>query len=364
MNQGKECPGCAAVEQSVDTIFVMLGRGCNLQCKYCLQHDVVNDHLSAEVSPDVVDFIVNHGAASNFPVRVQFYGGEPLVYWPVITSMVSELKARKANVIFSTITNGKLLDDEKVKFINENFSSISISWDGRNVLRTRGYDVFVDRRDQLFALKNVCVSGVLSAYNSPLDFMTDFEALNAEYYEVNGRPMMMNIDELLDVNLQNEDLKNFDFAKLQQQVFDVCREYLLYATAGTQLSVPRLNWVQSKVNNLKAGLNVGRPQKARCNNGYGVVNVDLAGNIYRCHNTGDVVGRVVDDPVVVHEAVVKADPTQRHNERCSRCPVQFMCQNGCPIVGDEARADFYCRQVNAINAPIVDMVLKFNDILR
>ncbi len=46
------------LSRNISTIFIMLGHECNLQCKYCLQHDVVNIAMERQVNPMLYNFII------------------------------------------------------------------------------------------------------------------------------------------------------------------------------------------------------------------------------------------------------------------------------------------------------------------
>ena len=46
------------LSRNISTIFIMLGHECNLQCKYCLQHDVVNVAMERQVNPMLYNFII------------------------------------------------------------------------------------------------------------------------------------------------------------------------------------------------------------------------------------------------------------------------------------------------------------------
>ena len=63
-----------------------------------------------------------------------FYGGEPLLTFPLIEKIVSFLKARdrkhKKTATFSITTNGYLLTDEIIRFLSENSFHIVLSYDG------------------------------------------------------------------------------------------------------------------------------------------------------------------------------------------------------------------------------------------
>ena len=45
------------LQTNISTIFIMLGHECNMNCKYCLQHDVVNVALGKDINPDIYNFI-------------------------------------------------------------------------------------------------------------------------------------------------------------------------------------------------------------------------------------------------------------------------------------------------------------------
>ena len=40
------------LNNNINTIFIILGHSCNLQCKYCLQHDVVNIQLETKINDE------------------------------------------------------------------------------------------------------------------------------------------------------------------------------------------------------------------------------------------------------------------------------------------------------------------------
>jgi len=109
----------------------MLGHSCNLNCKYCLQHDVVNVALGETINPNIYYFISDIARNQNQRLGLQFYGGEPLVYFDKIKEFIDGLKQNNVpnNVYFSIITNGKLINEEKIEYLNDNFSNVTISWE-------------------------------------------------------------------------------------------------------------------------------------------------------------------------------------------------------------------------------------------
>lgn len=93
--------------------FVILTTtGCNARCFYCFEQGAKISNMTENTAHDVADFIAKKGANK---IRIQWFGGEPLVNMKVIDIISSDLAAK--NIIFSSkmVTNGYLLDDEVIK---------------------------------------------------------------------------------------------------------------------------------------------------------------------------------------------------------------------------------------------------------
>lgn len=349
------------LSRNISTIFIMLGHECNLQCKYCLQHDVVNVAMERQVNPMLYNFIIETAKSQNSMLHVQFYGGEPLVFWDKVKEIVLKIEemGKPDNLYFTMITNGKLFDEEKVKFVNEHFNGVCISWDGRNSIKTRGYNVFEDNKENIFSLNWFSVSGVMSSYNYIKDYLEDCEKLNKDYVEnYNGHTISFNVDDLLDVNLENIDLKSFDYDKVYTQIHELCDEYLNFFQGKSEISVVKKAYIEQKINQVRFALRTNniKPTRDRCGNGYEVLNVDLQGNLYKCHNTDDKVGTIMDSSFNVMKNVCDMDKVKENSSICDKCPVQILCKNGCPLVGTKAREEFYCTMINVMNYPILELI--------
>ena len=346
----------------IDTVFVVLGRGCNLSCRYCLQHDLV-DALPAEVDPSVPAFI-RRLAVDQGRLRVQLYGGEPLVYMDAVRELVDRLADVRDKLTWTMITNGRLLDDAAVAWCNAHLDGVAVSWDGPASVHTRGYDVVAQRRAQLLSLRGLTLTGVVSALAYPLDVLDAVEEFSADYRRRWGTPVGVNLDELLSTTTEHPELADMDFEKVRNQVLTICGQFMDLVLRDVSMPMARYAWISRKVRHLRFGVRQGVGTQARCGNGYTTLNVDLAGNLYACHNAPLRVGVVTDPWADVYTRVVTADPTPRHAAgACGKCDVRWMCQNGCPRVSAEDRARFYCAQVRAMAEPVVDTVLALGDAL-
>ena len=111
---------------------------CNLNCSYCFasQGKYQGDRalMSFEVGKRAFDFLIeNSGSRRN--LEVDFFGGEPLMNWDVVKQLVeyarSVEKQHNKNFRFTLTTNGILIDDEVIDFLNKEMSNVVLSLDGR-----------------------------------------------------------------------------------------------------------------------------------------------------------------------------------------------------------------------------------------
>lgn len=122
----------------IKALCLHVAHDCNLMCEYCFaskgSYKVAKSLMPAQVAFKAVDFVVNNsGTREN--VEIDFFGGEPLLNFDVVKETVEYAKKVEErsgkNIHFTITTNGMLLDDEKIKYINDNMDNVVISIDGR-----------------------------------------------------------------------------------------------------------------------------------------------------------------------------------------------------------------------------------------
>ena len=205
----------------------MMGNECNLNCRYCLQHPLVHHPISHDINPEIYDFIEQVCKENiEIPVDVRFWGGEPLVFYPIIKEVIKELESRDLPVKFSLMTNGKLLTEEIVDYVIEHNINISFSWDGPNVLNTRGYDVVKEKKDLLFKLPNLYISAVMSSKAYPKEILDAFTELDNEYYALKGRHVGINIDDIFNTGDLPEDLLDIDYERVSKEITEMAYHWL------------------------------------------------------------------------------------------------------------------------------------------
>jgi len=117
-------------------LVLMLAGGCNMACSYCFEKDVpITRHsnlMSRETASKVLDWFFNYQEGDK--AHLQLYGGEPLLNWPVLEFVLEKAErwSRDHQVTLTKylITNGTLLNPERVRYLVSHGVSIQVSADG------------------------------------------------------------------------------------------------------------------------------------------------------------------------------------------------------------------------------------------
>ena len=194
-----------AMKAPIKAMCLHVSHDCNLRCKYCFAQtgDFGGDRMlmKPETGKKAMDFLIKH-SANRENLEVDFFGGEPLMAWDTVVETVkyarSIEKQHGKNFRFTITTNGMLLDDEKIDYINREMSNCVLSLDGRKEVNDNirptpngkgSYDIIVPKYQKLVAgrgTKDYYVRGTFTKYN--LDFANDvlhisdlgFEQLSVE----------------------------------------------------------------------------------------------------------------------------------------------------------------------------------------
>ena len=173
---------------------------CNLSCNYCFasqgnfkgQRELMNE----EVGKRALDFLIeNSGNRKN--IELDFFGGEPLMNFDLVKKLVAYgrkiEKEHNKHFRFTITTNGVLLSDDKIDFINENMDNVVLSLDGRKdindcmrpTVNGKGsYDIIVPKFKKLVEKrgdKDYYIRGTFT--NNNLDFSEDLKTFYEEGFE-------------------------------------------------------------------------------------------------------------------------------------------------------------------------------------
>jgi uncharacterized protein len=174
----------------VKALCLHVAHTCNLNCEYCFasqgNYKGKRALMSYEVGKQALDFLINHsGTRRN--LEVDFFGGEPLMNLDVCKQLVkyarSIEKEHNKNFRFTLTTNGVLIDDDVIKFANEQMDNVVLSLDGRKCVHDRlrkdikgngSYDLIVPKFQKLVSNRTkgtYYVRGTFTHFNT--DFTND-----------------------------------------------------------------------------------------------------------------------------------------------------------------------------------------------
>lgn len=113
---------------------------CNFSCSYCYQKKA-KKYISVSTIEKAVDFFLPYLTEGCY---ISFYGGEPLLAFDQIRHAVNYIqqknKGPKKQIQYSLTTNGSLINENILKFLNKHKFSILLSFDGltQDISRKRG----------------------------------------------------------------------------------------------------------------------------------------------------------------------------------------------------------------------------------
>ena len=117
----------------VKALCLHIAHDCNLACKYCFaeegEYHGRRELMSFEVGKKALDFLVKN-SGNRVNLEVDFFGGEPLMNWEVVKQLVeygrSLEKPYNKKFRFTLTTNGVLLNDEIMEYLNKEMSNVVI----------------------------------------------------------------------------------------------------------------------------------------------------------------------------------------------------------------------------------------------
>lgn len=320
----------------IKAMCLHVAHDCNLRCKYCFADKgaYVGERalMSLETGKKAIDFLLNQ-SGSRRNLELDFFGGEPLMNFDVVKELVrygrEAEKPLNKNIRFTITTNGVLLDEAKIDFINKEMSNVILSVDGRKEVNDEmrqtingqgSYDVimdnylrFVEKREGLYYVR-----GTFTAKN--LDFAEDVKHLvDLGFKNVSVEPVVT--DPSLDYALHDSD------AETIKEEYDRLTElFLEYEKQGKEFSFFHFNL------DLNQGPCVYK-RVAGCGAGTEYVAVSPEGDVYPCHqfvgNEEFKLGNV-SDSVFENKLFDRFNRAHIYNkEACQECWAKFYCSGGC-----------------------------------
>ena len=326
--------------KDVKTFHLLLGPECNMHCRHCSQTPMkVCSFLTKEPTEDVKNVIgkfiqlAKHEAADSndssdyAPLyRLFFWGGEALLHWNMIKKLVIEY-TKKFDILsdnafrFVITSNGLLLNDEMVDFMNQYKVHFNFSYDAPHPFAVRGFvsDEICERVKRI-KYQSVLASG--SAYNC--DPLLIEKCLRAKFPKAVSR-ILNNIEVMHTWNFPDDiDAYNLD------EIRYIVRKLVIGAKIGDSFCQHYIsNFMFLVLNPDKNFLRTshGLPACIMCHKFFAMT---LDGQVPICHNSNEIIGSFKDSMDVLKERAIDYW-RKRVDKQCETCKYLDMCGGGCAL---------------------------------
>ena len=321
----------------IKALCLHVAHDCNIRCAYCFasQGDFKGDRslMPYEVGKKALDLLVaNSGNRRN--LEVDFFGGEPLMNFDVVKQLVAYGRSlepiHNKNFRFTLTTNGVLLNDENMAYINENMSNVVLSIDGRREVNDKmrytisgggTYDIIVDKFKKLVEKregKSYYVRGTFTSNN--LDFSKDVIHLaDLGFKSTSVEPVVAKPTDAYAITEEHLDVLKTEYERLAE-------EMVVRHNAGNDFS-----FFHFAIDMSQGPCVVKR--LSGCGAGSEYLAVTPEGDIYPCHQfvgddhfkMGNVMAGVLDFGLTNQFKNAHV----YNKEKCRSCWAKFYCSGGC-----------------------------------
>ncbi|GMQ57865.1 thioether cross-link-forming SCIFF peptide maturase [Vallitalea sediminicola] len=321
----------------VKALCLHIAHDCNLCCKYCFagegEYNGDRSLMSSEIGKKSIDFLLeNSGSRRN--LEVDFFGGEPLMNFEVVKEIVKYARSKEKdynkNFRFTITTNGILLDDDIMEFVNENMYNVVLSIDGRKEVNDRmrsskngkgSYDIIMPKFKKMAKSRNeenYYVRGTFTHYN--LDFSQDvLHFADQGFKQISIEPVVAPA--------------NMPYALREEDIPYLCEQYDILAKEMIKRKKEdrAFNFFHFMIDLSQGPCVIKR--LSGCGSGTEYLAVTPWGDLYPCHQ---FVGMDEFKLGTVDEGITNLERRKEFKEcsvyskeKCQNCWAKFYCSGGC-----------------------------------
>ncbi len=367
------------------SISLMVTQCCNLDCIYCYGNQGTYGEneikfMSFETAIRAIDWFLKTRKESKLKenkLGFNFFGGEPLLAFPIIKKVVSYIieKSKQNDFVplFSITTNGTLFNKEIVEFFNDNNFSMVVSIDGppeihnRNRPLKNGGDSYSTIREGL---------EIIQRYKN----LKDKTTLRATYIPGNGN--------LKDVITH---LKGIGFRKVQVEFvsweknrdipysswYKIIEKDMEPIFLEMEKSFKRSEWPEKFIPDVfKSYLNILYKRELKeyfCGVGHTFVEISTKGDIYPCQrfvgNKEWKIGNINNGFLKIKKLKDLSRLNVNISPICNTCWLRYICGGGCSynnwfINGKVDHPDpLHCAYMNVLFDNLIPLYARYKDFI-
>jgi six-cys-in-45 modification radical SAM protein len=332
---------------NVKAICLNVAHTCNLSCEYCFakggKYHGPDAIMTTETAKKAIDFLISN-SGNHYNLDVDFFGGEPLMNWNVVKETVEYARSLEEkynkHFNFTLTTNGMLLDDDKIDYLNKNMKNVVLSLDGRREThdefrKTIGgngsfdtvvpnFQNFVNKRGD----KEYYIRGTYTANN--LDFTNDVKTyLDLGFKRTSLEPVVGNSES--EYALKDNDLETLykEYEKLADMMIEAIDnndEFIFYHYMIDLENGP-----------------CAHKRISGCGSGTEYMAITPTGDLYPCHQfvgnddfiLGDLENGIIRNDII--DTFKKCNCYSK--EECKSCWANMYCSGGCAANNYNANGD-------------------------
>ena len=340
-----------AAPHAASSLTLMVAQNCNLTCTYCYGGEGTygsrTKTMSTEVADQAVDMLMMR-APGRRRYAITFFGGEPLLNFPVIVHTVERCrelaKGADARFRYSITTNGTVMTDRIIDFLAEHRFSVMISYDGphgrhRRFRNGRPSSSRVEATIARLAARgiDVQVRATITSDNMEVrEIIDQTTSLGARHVAMSTATPPPTEFGPRCADLAPSAAQQSEF---QQMLREVARDNVERAIEGKD-RIASLDPYAALIRNLVAGQ---QPQR-KCGVCAGAAAVSTEGAIYPCHRfvglddyvIGDIRSGIAEDRA--NSFFASRDAAS--DSGCLTCWAREICDRGCPFTIADGKGGF------------------------
>lgn len=347
------------LNNNLNNITLQITMGCNFYCAYCsfsgngiLDRTHQNTHMTWDTAKASLDFFIEHSRYSQI-LDISFYGGEPLLNFPIIKKSVLYLYENITNkkLFFHMTTNAYLLNEQIVSFLEEHSFDLLISFDGPDYIHNKNRKLAIDGKGTYNIVYNN-LKMIAEKHQNYVDHITLNAVIDPEiaygpiYDYFNNDPVVKKYNYQFSVMDQSK--LDLTYApNLKSKKANMFEELQNIFNISGKINVPiDNNNIDSKYKLLIENLNNKFPlpstfhPRGQCAVGYKKLFVDVSGNLWPCEKISGLSDYLKIGNVTLGFDFEKIDEImnfgKKNNKQCQKCWAIRFC-NICLATLDNTR---------------------------
>lgn len=326
-----------AVVSPVKAMCLHIAHDCNLRCQYCFastgDFGTGRKMMPFEIGKAAIDFLLEQSAGRE-NLEVDFFGGEPMMNFEVVKEIVAYARSKEQecgkNFRFTMTTNGILLTDDTIDYLNQEMHNVVLSIDGRKEVNDRmrarvdgsgSYDRILPNFKKMAKKrgdKEYYVRGTYTRYN--LDFSEDIIHLYEEGFD------QISVEPVIESPEKEYAITEADLERIYQE-YDLLTDRI----SDIRKKGGFINFFHFMID-LDQGPCVVKRLRG-CGSGNEYVAITPDGDIYPCHqfvgHEEYKMGNLADG--TFNEDIKKefAGSHVYSKPACRECWAKFYCSGGC-----------------------------------